>query len=76
MPKGKIDGKTRTDRRAVSRTNKIGGRGSTVGVASLSDDELRSKLKTGRGKDKQRARNELVRRGAPLVVEEIIEEAA
>lgn len=76
MPKGKIDGRTKRDRVVVARANKIGGRGSTKAVAQMSNDELRSKLTGGRGKDRQRARNELVKRGAPLVVEEVTEEAA
>jgi hypothetical protein len=75
MPKGKLDGRTKRERIVVARTNKIGGRGSTKGVAQLSNDELRSKLTGGRGKDRQRARVELTRRGAPLVVE-VVEEAA
>ena len=37
---------------------------------------LRSKLTGGRGKDRQRASNELIRRGLPLVVEETTEDAA
>ena len=75
MPKGKIEGRTRRERRTVARTNKIGGRKGTTGVAQLSNDELRSKLAGGRGRDRQRARNELIKRGAPLTVE-IVEEAA
>lgn len=75
MPKGKIDGRNRNDRRVVARTNKIGGRSSTKSVSMLSNDDLRSKLTGGRGKDRQRARNELIKRGAPLVVE-TVEEAA
>jgi hypothetical protein len=76
MPKGKIEGRTKRDRVAVARTNKIGGRKNTKGAAQLSADELRSKLKVGRGRDRQRARNELVKRGEPLVIEEPTEEAA
>ena len=76
MPKGKIDGRTKRDRVIVLRTNKIGGRGSTKGVAMLSNDELRSKLTGDRGKDRQRVRNELVKRGQPLVVETPVDEAA
>lgn len=75
MPKGKIDGRNRNDRRVVARTNKIGGRSSTKSVSMLSNDDLRSKLTGGRGKDRQRVRNELIKRGAPLVVE-TVEEAA
>lgn len=69
MAKGKLEGRTKGERRVVRRTNKIGGRKSTKGAPQLSADELRSKLTGGRGKDRQRARNELVRRGLPLVVE-------
>ena len=76
MAKGKIDGRTRRERIVVARTNKIGGRKSTKGVAQLSAEELRSKLAGGRGKDRQRARNELVRRNLPLVIEEPEAEAA
>lgn len=76
MPKGKMDGRTKRERIAVSRSNKIGGRGSTTAVAQLSTDDLRSKLNTGRPKDRQRVRNELVKRGEPLVIEEPTEEAA
>ena len=75
MPKGKIEGRTKRERRNVSRTNKIGGRKNIKAAAQLSNDELRSKLTGGRGKDRQRARNELVRRNAPLVIE-VLEEAA
>lgn len=76
MPKGKVEGRTKRDRVPVARTNKIGGRKSTTSVSQLSTDNLRSKLNTGRPKDRQRVRNELVKRGAPLVVEEPAEEAA
>ena len=76
MAKGKTEGRTRGERRIVRRANKIGGRKSTKGAAMLSADELRSKLTGGRGKDRQRARKELVKRGEPLVIEEPTEEAA
>ena len=68
MPKGKIDVKGRK-RNPVARKNKIGGRKSTKGVAHMSNDELRSTLKSGRGKDRPRAKNELLKRNAPLVIE-------
>lgn len=74
MPKGKLDGKNR-NRKAVARKNKIGGRKSTKGVAHLSNDELRSTLKSGRGKDRPRAKNELIKRNAPLVIEVVEAEA-
>ena len=75
MPKGKIEGRTKGERRNVARTNKIGGRKSTKSVAQMSNDDLRSTLRSSRGKDKQRASRELVKRGAPLVIE-VVEEAA
>ncbi len=76
MAKGKIEGRTKRERYPVARTNKIGGRKTTTGVSQLNDDALRAKLAGGRGKDRQRARNELVRRGAPLVIEVATEEEA
>lgn len=80
MPKGKIE-VMKGGRRAmatVSRKFKVGGRKSTKSALSMNDEDLRKVLR-GRPRDAQKARNELTRRGAPLVlpvVEEVEAEAA
>lgn len=69
MPKGKIE--VNRKRFNATRKNKLGGRKSTKSATQTSTEELRKIANgNGRGKDRVRARRELERRGAPLVVEE------
>ena len=80
MPKGKIEemkGKTRL-RIAAMRKFKIGGRKSVRSARQMSNDDLRKVIQNGSNRDQQKARNELTRRGAALVlpVEAVEAEAA
>ena len=68
MPKGKIQLLNR-NQLAVSRTSKIGGRKSIISANMLSADDLRKHANKKGGKDRQKARKELNRRGLPYVVE-------